>query len=269
MTRLTGTDLADLELNIEQYDTNLGKIIGIGLLELVCLAARITADDFVAARQSHLVAVVPVTSGAGIIPFFAQSVRTVLSHLGFNAIVTRQSDVAGVAEAVDKGATILFMADDRKFIALNLGNQVMVDNAAATARGYVTALNCMGRGLRGQEVLVIGAGEVGGKAISDLQELGAKVVVAEIKHDRAASLHEAGVQLVSGGKEVFPDFRYILIAAPVGGFLHLKDLHPQVSIAAPGIPMGLTGGAYEVLQDRIVHDPLQIGVGTMLALSLS
>jgi pyrrolysine biosynthesis protein PylD len=52
--------------------------------------------------------------------------------------------------------------------------------------------------------------------------------------------------------------------SPAAGFIEVRHIGPQTVSAAPGIPLGLTGEAYLLVQDRLIHDPLQIGVTTML-----
>ena len=58
------------------------------------------------------IAAVPVSSGLGFIPFFSQCVEVILRHIGCDAFVTSRPDVKGVQEAVDRGARVLFVADD-------------------------------------------------------------------------------------------------------------------------------------------------------------
>lgn len=45
-------------------------------------------------------------------------------------------------------------------------------------------------------------------------------------------------------------------------------LHPEAWIAALGIPLSLDNEACKTYADRLIHDPLQIGVAPMLGLTL-
>jgi len=63
-------------------------------------------------------------------------------------------------------------------------------------------------------------------------------------------------------------YKYIIDATNQGGWLHREMLHPEAWIAAPGIPLSLDQDAYETFSDRLIHDPLQIGVASMLGLTL-
>ena len=101
------------------------------------------------------VAVVPITAGKGIIECFAQAVQSIVSYTGFTSFVTHDYDVAGLAEGINRGAKIIFLADDNCFIAINLSSGLVVDNAEATGRGYVAALECLAGELRARRVLVI------------------------------------------------------------------------------------------------------------------
>ncbi len=268
MTRLTQNDLNGLELDLCRYDEELLRLTGLTLGQLACMAAGVSEKELSIASNRIKVAVIPVTTGEGIIPGFVGSVLSIIKHLGFAVQVTEKSDLSGFCEAVS-GTDLIFMADDQKFMALNLRNSKLVDNAEATARGYVTALNCLGQGLAGQTVLVVGAGEVGSKAISYLREIGAEVTICEVNQDKAADLRRANLKVIKNIVEELPNFQFIIDASPQAEFLKLSNLHPEVRIAAPGIPLGLTGEAYQVLRERIVHDPLQIGVATMVAMAIA
>jgi pyrrolysine biosynthesis protein PylD len=54
-------------------------------------------------------------------------------------------------------------------------------------------------------------------------------------------------------------------ASPAADIIRSEHIQPQTLIAAPGIPLGCTTEAYGLVKDRLIHDPLQIGVATMLA----
>lgn len=266
MTRLTEKDIFGLEESMGQSDLKLTKATGLTIRKLASLAAGITEEEF--CLRSRKVAVIPITSGEGIIPYFTDSVRSIISYLGYPAEVMSTNDVAGIYEAVTDGKEIIFMADDQRFIAFNLRTKTIVDNGEATARGYVAALNSMSGGLNSQKVLVVGAGEVGRTAIFCLRELGANVEVYEINPQKVANLEKIGIKVIKDIESSLQNFQYILDASPQAAFLDLANLHPEVMIAAPGIPLGLTPETYLSLEKRVVHDPLQIGVATMLALAI-
>lgn len=268
MTRLTKNDLSGLEQMLKRYDIGLANRTGLSLRAIACAAAGIQEDRFLQAAGSNSVYVVPVTAGEGIISGFAQSVGSIIEYLGFPANVSCGQDVSGFAEAVDGGASIVFMADDQKFIAANLATGCVIDNAAATARGYVAALNAMGKGLKGCDVLVIGAGRVGTVAIAFLKQLGANISLFELNPKRLQRWKHTGINIEKNLFKVLPQFKYIIDASPEPEFIDLAHLHPDAAIAAPGIPLGLTGEAYRVFKERVIHDPLQIGVAAMLSMAV-
>lgn len=267
MTRLTECELEGLESGIQLYDYELTKRTGFSLVRIACAAAGISESKFSQAAGASKVYVVPITYGKGIIPGFSQSVRGIAQYMGFQAEVTFECDVSGLAEAVGSGARIVFMADDQKFIAVNLTTCAVVDNSYATARGYVTALDALGKGLKGCDVLVIGAGRVGGGAIAALKEIGALVTVFDLNLRRLHLWKNTGVKIEKNLFKVLPQFKYIIDASPEPGFIDIEHLHPHAAIAAPGIPLGLTGNAYEAFKERVIHDPLQLGVAAMLAMA--
>lgn len=268
MTRLTEKDLAGIDRSIRVYECELVEKTGLTLAGIACAAAGISESMFAEAAGRIKVYAVPVTAGKGLIPGFVESVRSIAGYLGFQAKVTDHNDVSGIAEAVADGAGLAFMADDRTFIAANFATGNVAENSVATARGYVAALNFMVKGLRGADVLVIGAGRVGTRAIDYLRELGANAALFEINPKRLRCWKNTGVKIEKNLFRVLPRYKYIIDASPEPGFIDLEHLHPDVAIAAPGIPLGLTPRAYEACKGRVIHDPLQLGVASMLAMAV-
>ena len=215
-------------------------------------------------------AVVPIRSRLGVISGFAETVDGILVHLGFDARVAAHADVAGFADAVDMGAQVILAADDDRFVAFCPHQGKTVDNARATAKGYVAGLELMAGGLGGKAVLVLGCGPVGRWAVEALLMRQARVSVVDrvtkraedlagwvkdrfqttirvaLDTDRALSIHDLIVDATSG-----PDV------------IHTRHLTASTRVAAPGMPCGITAHARKKLDGRILHDPLQIGVATM------
>ena len=269
MTRLIKEDVEGIPEGLKFYDTELKEKTGLTLRQIACAAAGIAEEEVLAKAENNKAAVIPITVGEGIIPFFTTAVQSIIQHLGFQAVVTAETDVAGIAEGIAEGANILFMADDKKFIALNVLTGVAADNGEATGKGFVAALNGMAKGLQGKEVLVLGAGPVGASAIAALKELGARIALFEINEAKVEKFRDdPGVKIEPDQKRALAKYRYIIDATPQGGFIDLDDLHPDTQIACPGMPLGLTTAAYPTFKDRLIHDPLQIGVATMLTMAL-
>jgi pyrrolysine biosynthesis protein PylD len=218
------------------------------------------------AISSSTVAVVPVTSGCGVIEGFGEAIEAITNHIGGNAFKTEANDVTGLAEGIQKGADIVFLADDKSFVALDLAARRVIDNAEATAKGYTTALECMAGGLRHREVLVIGgAGRVGWNAVLSLVRKGARVAAFDLNQDKMGSLarrHEITVErdleLALGRYTILFD------ASPATNIIRAEHIKPDTIVAAPGMPLGLCGEAYLLVKERLVHDVLEIGVATML-----
>lgn len=269
MTRLKSSDVADIGSRLEAYDAELKGKAGMTLLQISALAAGIGEEELKKAIASTTAAVVPVTAGEGIIEGFSDAVCSIIRHLGCRAFVTEGTDVTGIAEAIRSGARALFMADDLSFVAINLKSCTAADNAEATGRGYAAALCGMAGGLRGKPVLVLGAGRVGRGAVAFLKEAGAIPHVYDSSRERAEGLaEEAGAVAEHDLKSALKAHRLIIEATPQAAFIQADDLHPEALIAAPGIPLGLTPEARAAFEKRLVHDPLQIGVATMLAMAL-
>lgn len=269
MTRLTTHDIDKLDSELTQYNLSLIEKTGVDLAALASFAAGITRESFKQAAQNHMAAAVPITSGQGIIGGFSESVQSIIQFLGFGCFVTRAADVAGIAEAIDRKASIIFVADDDRFIAYNVGKGSYVDNGEATGRGYVAALAHMAKGLKGQEVLVLGAGPVGQSAVAFLKELGAWVKLFDIQPEALKAYQtDAQVTIEHSLLEALSKYQFILDATPAGGFIGADDLPHEAMLAAPGIPLGLKQEALTKYERHLIHDPLQIGVATMLAMIL-
>lgn len=269
MTRLTEKDIDGLGQELTGYDIELFEKTGMTLGEIACFASGISLSDFTEAAKSYRVSVIPITAGAGIIGGFVQSVESIIAKLGFPVSVTKETDVSGFFEAVSKGNEIVFMADDGRFIALNLRKKKMADNGDATGKGYVAALHGMAKGLAGCEVLVLGYGPVGSYAADFLLKLGAKVAVFDHDSAKMEQIRDSKIKVEKDFKGVLSRYRYLVDATPGKAFISWIDLHPEAIIAAPGVPLGLDAQAYEKCKERVIHDPLQIGVATMLALAVS
>lgn len=263
MTRLRTDMIEDIPAGLGKYDKLLTDQTGCCLLEIALRACGLTTAPNCPALP---VAVVPMTAGQGVISGFGQTVQAIVSHLGFPAYVTVNSDVAGLAEALDQGVKILFMADDQKFVAFNVASGTYTDNSIATGKAFVTALDAAAGGLSGQKVAVLGAGPVGTAAVRRVVELGALPVVFDPDHSRAALVQDAyPVQLadsLTGALAVTP---LVIDATPVPEIITPDLITPDTIIACPGVPHGLTPEAAEKLSPlKFIHDPLQLGVAAMV-----
>jgi len=266
MTRLKQEDLVDVGVKMADYDFALAAKTGLTLKQIACRASGIEENNFSKRAEDSLIAVIPISAGGGVIDGFAQSVCSILRYLGAETFISEETDVSGIAESIVKGAQILFMADEKRFIAYNRQNGNVIDNAEATGRGYAAALDAMALGLSDKEVLVIGAGNVGKYALEYLKQISAKIAVFDIDHEKTKDLGE-DIHIELNFIETLFKYRYILEATPQKDTLTLELLHPETLIAAPGMPLGLTHDAYEVFKNKVIHDPLQIGVATMLAMA--
>ncbi|MCL1982797.1 MAG: 3-methylornithyl-N6-L-lysine dehydrogenase PylD [Clostridiales bacterium] len=265
MTRLITDWISEPESDLAKYNANLIEATGMDYAMLAFRAAGIPEMPKDAIRR-HKVAVVRVTAGKGVIGSFAESVSAVLSYMGAEVFIPSASDVAGMYEAVSAGAEILFMADDNRFVALNVRSGAIAENDYATACGYVAALSAMAGGLAGREVLLLGFGRLGKRALKCLLAEGAAVNLYDCDSKKTASLRDERVNLLT--ELPLPLSGPVFDATNTGGYLSAGDLADGVMIAAPGIPLSLDDGACSACRGALVHDPLQAGVAVMLALAL-
>lgn len=271
MTRLKESDICTINNTLENYNLELVMKTGHTLSEIAAHAVGLSPHKEGKVLNSHVVGVIPMTSGLGVIGGFSETVAEILSFLGMKAFVTQQTDVKGVAEALDRNAEILFMADDDRFIGLHLKSGYYSDNCEATGKGYTAALDFMVEGLEEKKVLIIGAGSVGCAAAFSVLQLGGSVHI----YDKNLKVCEALAAEVYQGQGIriiveedlhtaLKSHRLIIDACPAGGFIKEEHLTTESYIAAPGVPLGIEDEAIAYLQPRLVHDPLQLGVATML-----
>ena len=215
------------------------------------------------------VAAVPISQGEGFIPGFCACVAAILVHLGCAARVTDLPDVRGLQQAADGGDEVVFVADDHRFIALNIRSGACADDDPATADGYATALAAAAGGLDGRPVLLLGLGPVGRAAGRRLAALGAALVVAE--PDDAVAARAAGEGLAFERVDLAAGLArcdLVYDATPAAGIVGARDLRPGAIVAAPGVPPALDADARAALGPRHIHEPLAIGVAVMAARAL-
>ena len=271
MTRLTTDDISVVAKTLDDYDAELLRKAGCNLRAIACHAVGVDEKRVSDVIEPSLVGVVPMTCGLGLIDNFVHTVKGIVGHIGFKVFVTDETDVAGMAEAIEKNANIIMLADDNRFVAINIRYGRLIDNAEATGKGYATALNLMTGGMKGQEVLVIGCGQVGRAAALSLMRCGAEVSIYDVDRNRvnelAAELQRLFNKKIKVEKELGEALlrhRRLIDASPAADIIHEEHIFQDTIVCAPGVPLGLSYGAVKKISDRLLHDPLQIGVATMI-----
>lgn len=271
MTRLTPADLDGLAGALLKFDSELKDKCGCNLRQLACRAIGIPEESLISMAGKTPVSVIPVTSGEGVIAGFVETIQAIGAHLGFPVRITGSADVAGLAEAYAERAAIITLADDRRYIAVNLKTLFIAENTYHTAKGFVTALELMACSLKERRVLIIGCGSVGSCICRLLLEHGARVALYDVNSGQslrlALDIEKGGSGLVHVEAGQKPDFcRYDLIvdACPAPDIIDQNCVTERTYIVAPGVPSGVTGAAQELLAKRYLHDPLLIGTAVML-----
>jgi 3-methylornithyl-N6-L-lysine dehydrogenase len=270
MTRLKTEEIKGIAGRLERYDRELFRKTGHTLRGIACHALAIPEGTFRSIAASVEVGVVPFTCGKGILEEFAKTLQHIVRHIGFKAFVTRNHDVAGIAEAVERNAEVLMMADDRRFVALNIRSNRMSDNSVATAKGFVAGLDLMAGGLEGQKVLVIGCGAVGRGAVNAVLQRRAEAAVFDINPQQsqrlAKEIYQSTRKIIvveSDLKRALQQYHLLVEATNTAEIIDASTIRPYTHVAAPGIPLGLTAAAVEKISGRMLHDPLQIGTAVM------
>ena len=276
MTRLTTWDIQGITHALPTYDASLIKKTGCSLRQIACIAMQVTEKDIQVSLERTVVGVVPMTSGDGVLSGFCGMVSEIAAYLGCKTFVTGKTDAAGIAEATERNADILMFADEDRFIALHMQHRKLVDNAVATGRGFITGLGLMAGGLKDKKVLVLGCGPVGQSAVRALGEKECKVSVYDshtAAYDHLTKMFsddsDLDVQFLNDLDPALRDHELMVDATPAGNFIQAQHITPRTIISAPGMPVGLDNSALKAIGNRLLHDPLQIGVAAMVVGALS
>lgn len=264
MTRLIEDWIKDIPATMKEAEGDLVFKTGLDFIGLAAAAAGISREKIMSAAKVKKVGVIPITTGLGVIGSFSESVAAIVRHMKFEAFVTEKTDVAGIYEAHQKGAEILFMADDERFLAVNTAENKVGENSIGTAKGYIAALEGAVGSLNRKKILVLGCGRVGRAALHLLKAKGADCTGYIFNQKKLQELQGEGWNIISDPKEIvhYP----LLFDANIGdGWLANDMLHPEVWIAAPGVPLSLDALAFQTHKNRLIHDYLPIGVAAMLA----
>lgn len=271
MTRLITADISDIAANLKNYDRELVARTGCSLSGIACCAAEIDEAHIKNLLPKIRVGVIPISSGKGFISGFGEAVLSILLHLGADAFVTRTTDVAGIAESFEKKADIVMLADDERFVALQIRSRSVADNAVCTGKAFATGLSLMAGGLKDREVLVIGCGPVGRSATETLIRMGARVSVYDVQVEplkewvkTIAQTADEKIQIARALDPALKRHQFIIDASPARNIIHADHITSQTYVSAPGFPCGLDAEAQARLSSRLLHDPLQLGVATML-----
>jgi pyrrolysine biosynthesis protein PylD len=267
MTRLTEGDVRDLASRLPEFDAGLRSVAGVDLRGLALRACGLAEAE--SPLHGARIAAVPISAGLGFIPFFSECVAMILRHLGCEAFVTAQPDVKGLQEAAAAAAEVVFLADDDRFVALNIRRGVCADDDPCTANGYAAALDAAAGGLGGRPVLVLGLGPVGRAAARRLAGLGAHVLAAEPNERRAAAARaDYGVTII-GLAEGLAACDLVFDATPVAGLVDAGWVTAGSIAAVPAVPSGFTPAAQAALGARHIHEPLAVGVAVMAVEALT
>jgi pyrrolysine biosynthesis protein PylD len=271
MTRLRSSDIANISSHLRNFDVYLRERTGHTLCEISCRAVGVTPSSFENRVKRTKVWVIPLDVGQGLIEGFAETVRQIVVFLGGQGFISKQSGVAGMAEAFKAHADIIMLADDETFLAVNRHTSCVADNAIMTARGFVAATELMISSLRGASVLVIGCGRVGNTAATLFVESGADVALFDIDADRSRELsgtikrkYARRITVENELPKDFKDYTVLFDASPAENVIREHQIGSGTYVSAPGMPLGVDERARQKLGKRLLHDPLQIGVATMV-----
>ncbi len=271
MTRLTTKDITPIEHALAACDRQLIETTGKSLLGIACHCLERNENLVHEQARRFTIQVVPVTSGLGEISRFSETVCAILSHLGFAASIAENSDVSGLAGAYESGTDAVMMADDDRFVGINLGSKIVSDNTILTGQVYASALELMAGTLAHKAVLVMGCGPVGESAAEKLLSLGADLILYDIKPDISNALQNR-LQTPWGNRDIrvstdvttaLTEVNLVLEATPVAHTIPDHLIGEQMRVAAPGVPLGISDSWLDRIKAHLVHDKLELGVAAM------
>ena len=274
LTRLKSDDIESISARLKDYNHDLQLNTGKGLLGIACHCCKVDEATLKGRATGYSIHVVPVTAGQGIIGDFSETVCSILQFLGFTAEVTAKNDITGLSEAFEKDADAIFVADDHRFVALDLHTRIVVDNSRATGSVYSAALDLMTGGVQNKDVLVLGCGPVGEAATRSLLALGARVGLHDCSTTAALSLiknikERATLVIEENLSKALSKYRYIVDATPAGELIPDDLIADDTFISAPGVPLGVSDKGRLLLKNRLIHDKLELGVAAMAVSLLS
>lgn len=264
MTRLREEWIRSMNANLASHERELIEKTGLDFAHLAAKMGGAEYDSFRRVRESATVAAVSISSGEGVIGSFAESVAGIIAQAGFRTFVTEKCDVDGIYEAYTRGADIVFMADDARYIGMRLDTRALSDNNEATARGYTECLELMAGSLSGREALVIGCGIIGREAGKCLIEKGARPVYYDIDGARLDSADLPSGARITHDRDDIAKAKLIFDATNTGNWLHAGDIRDDCVIVSPGVPYSLDEEAARRYFEHAVHDDLEIGTLAML-----
>ncbi len=267
MTRLKSDWIKELGKTASEWNLRLKEMTGAGYIELAAYISGNSEEKILQAAEEYKVAVIPVTSGDGIINTFSEAVAAIASSMGFDAFVTKKTDVDGIYEAYMNDADIMFMADDARYIAMSTRNGIACDNNIATAYGFSEILCRMAGEIKGKNVAVLGYGIIGELMAEYLAGKGAYVYIYEKKQELRQKIEDSGYSWIEDEKKL-KAFDYIADATCTGSWLSKNMLSENAVIAAPGIPFSLDSESAAEMEGRYVHDLLEIGTAVMLGMAV-
>ncbi|MBW2297884.1 MAG: hypothetical protein JRF32_09800 [Deltaproteobacteria bacterium] len=112
MTRLRSDDIRDVPATLLAYDQALVRMTGRNLSGIACRSCGVSESKLKEIAPETRVGVIPITWGLGAIQGFAETVKAIVKHLGFEAYITREPNVAGLCEAAEMHSDVIMLSDD-------------------------------------------------------------------------------------------------------------------------------------------------------------
>lgn len=255
MALLTPEDLEDLLNKLRESNETIVASTGKGI-------AQICEEVYGTHAASQKVAIVPITSGNGIISTFSSSLLAITEYFGLEGYITDHPDITGYHQAIVDDADILLMADDHLFVAHDLRTGKIATNHICTGIIYSEIASRFIHA-ESKDVLVIGLGRVGYAGAEHLVKKGFNVYAYDPNTEfMEKAIEELGVNAYNS--EDPKRFSMVFEATPNANTISEGMVAERCLVSTPGIPCALPVELAKNNEIDLVMEPLVIGVAAML-----
>ena len=214
--------------------------------------------------NNELIGIIPITSGKGKIDLFSESIHETLNLFNINSFITKNTDVSGYYEAIEKKADIILMADDNTYLAFNINKKKITNNNYATGKIYSNILIHSNTISCKKEVLVIGLGNVGIPAIINFLNNNYDVYIYDINSILIKKIIKKYPKLKEYSLLSNKKFHKIFEATPSKNTIKESMITKNTIISTPGIPRAISEYLENKYNISLIMEPLGIGTIGML-----
>lgn len=142
MTRLTEEHIHHISSTWVEYENRLQNETGLSLFEVACSTFDLNLIEAKKKCHGQKIAVIPLTSGEGIIANFVENVKSICDHLGFESVIVSPDDT-GFQEFRKGDFDLAIWANDDEYFVENKDASIRIDNNITTGKSFAEVLRLM------------------------------------------------------------------------------------------------------------------------------